>query len=35
MTQKDFLKKRQLKRIEAELLEGITILSKPTTLKTL
>jgi hypothetical protein len=29
------LKKRQLKRIEAELLEGITILSKPTRLKSL
>ena len=28
-------KKRQLKRIEAELLEGITILSKPTRLKSL
>jgi hypothetical protein len=26
-------KKRQLKRIEAELLEGITILSKPTSIK--
>ena len=29
------LKKRQLKRIETELLEGITMLSKPTTLKSL
>ena len=29
------LKKRQLKRIEAELLEGITILSKPTSIKSL
>ncbi len=29
------IKKRQLKRIEAELLEGITLLSKPTTIKTL
>jgi hypothetical protein len=29
------IKKRQLKRIEAELLEGITILSKPTTIKSL
>lgn len=28
-------KKRQLKRIEAELLEGITILSKPTSIKSM